>query len=108
MPALESHETVPRVIKAVNEWMPSRALRDAGTMRLVGTGAANIVRFISLLLASALIALPGSWAALALWYQGPAGQPLKAVVLALWTSFLAGVLFALWQGRAPTLLALFV
>lgn len=83
-------------------------MRVTGTMRFMGTGAANIVRFISLLLASVLIALPGSWAALALWYQGPAGQPVKAAVVALWTCLLVGVLIALWQGRAVIALAFFV
>jgi hypothetical protein len=108
MLALESHETVPCVPWPVNEGMPSRATRVTGTMISMSEGTANIVRFISLILATLLIGLPGSWAALAIWYQGPAGQFLRAVLVALWIGLLIGVLIALWQGRSGIALSIFV
>jgi len=86
----------------------SRAMRVTGTMRFMSAGAANIMRFISLLLATVLIALPGSWAVLALWYQGPARKLLRAIMVALWTGFAVGVLIALWQGRSGIAVEIFV
>ena len=73
----------------------------------MSAGAANTLRFISMLLGTVLIGLPGSWAALALWYQGPAGHFLKALIVALWTGLVIGVLIALWQGRAGAAVAIF-
>lgn len=77
-------------------------------MSFMSAGAANTLRFISLLLATGLIGLPGCWAALALWYQGPTGQLPKALMVALWTGLVIGVLIALWQGRPGAAVAIFV
>jgi hypothetical protein len=74
----------------------------------MSAGAANVMRFISLLLATVPIGLAGSWAALALWYQGPAGRFLKAAMIALWSGLVVSVLIALWQGRSGIAVAVFV
>ncbi len=74
----------------------------------MSAGTANSLRFISLLLGTVLIGLPGSWAALALWYQGPAGQILKSLIVALWTALVIGVLIALWHGRPGAAVGIFV
>jgi len=63
-------------------------------------GAASMLRFTVTLLATLLLGLPGIWAALAIWYQAPGGQPLKAGMVALWIAFSLATLIALWQGRA--------
>ncbi|MDP9009144.1 MAG: DUF4105 domain-containing protein [Pseudomonadota bacterium] len=61
-------------------------------------GAASILRFTIMLLATLLIGLPGVWAALAIWYQAPGGQLLKSGMIVLWTAFSLAMLVALWQG----------
>jgi hypothetical protein len=63
-------------------------------------GAASMLRFTVTLLATLLLGLPGIWAALAIWYQAPGGQPLKVGMVALWIAFSLATLIALWQGRA--------
>lgn len=74
----------------------------------MSAGDANTLRLISLLLGTVLIGLPGSWAALALWYQGPAGQILKSLLVVLWTALVIGVLIALWQGRPGAAVGVFI
>jgi hypothetical protein len=63
------------------------------------SSAAGLLRVSSLLLATLLVGLPAAWAALAIWYQAPGGQPLKAVLMLLWLAFSVAMLIALWQGR---------
>jgi Domain of unknown function (DUF4105) len=70
---------------------------NAGTMTI---GAASMLRFTVTLLATLFIGLPGIWAALAIWYQAPGGQPLKIGMIVLWIAFSLATLIALWQGRA--------
>src|SRR5450631_1983958 len=70
-------------------------------------GAASVLRFTTTLLATLLVGLPGVWAALAIWYQAPGGQPLKARFLGLWIAFSLAVLIALWQGRTGMALLAF-
>jgi hypothetical protein len=69
--------------------------------------AAGILRLSSMLLATLLLGLPAAWAALAIWYQAPGGQPLKFVLLLLWAAFGIAMLFALWQGRPGMAVATF-
>ena len=84
----------------VNQSIPSR-MRLTGTMLGIMTAsAASVLRFITMLMGTVLIGLPGVWAALAIWYQAPGGQPLKTGLVALWIAFTLATLIALWQGRA--------
>jgi hypothetical protein len=71
------------------------------------SNAAGIFRVSSLLLATLLVGLPAAWAALAIWYQAPGGQLLKAVLALLWVAFSAAMLIALWQGRPGVALLTF-
>jgi len=78
----------------------NRAPHVAGTMcSMLTAGAASVLRFAAMLVATLLLGIPAVWAALALWYQAPGGQ-LKSVIVLLWSAFTLGVLIALWQGRA--------
>jgi Domain of unknown function (DUF4105) len=52
------------------------------------------------LLATLFIGLPALWAAFAIWYQAPGGQPSKIGLAVLWVAFCAATLVVLWQGRA--------
>ena len=63
-------------------------------------GTAGMLRFTVTLLVTLLVGLPGIWAALAIWYQAPGGQPLRVGAVVLWTAFSLATLIALWQGRA--------
>jgi hypothetical protein len=74
-----------------------RYWHNAGTMT---AGALSILRFTVTLLATVLVGLPAIWAALAIWYQAPGGQPLKVSMVVLWMAFSLATLIALWQGRA--------
>lgn len=69
-------------------------------MHIMSAGAASILRITTTTMATLLIGLPGAWAALAIWYQAPGGQPLKTGLVALWIAFTLAALLALWQGRA--------
>lgn len=104
MRLIESHETVAALQVHVNETMhqaPDEPTSNvAGTMRKPMTAsAANILRFVAVLLATLLLGLPAFWGALALWYQAPSAQ-LKCGLITLWSAFSLGVLIALWHGRA--------
>jgi hypothetical protein len=68
-------------------------------MRNMTAGAASILRFTTMLLATLPIGLPAVWAAVAIWYQAPGAQPLKTGMVVLWTAFSLAILMALWQGR---------
>jgi Domain of unknown function (DUF4105) len=52
------------------------------------------------LLATLAIALSAVWGVCALWYRACGKPALKMLSAALWAAFGAGVLAALWQGRA--------
>jgi uncharacterized protein DUF4105 len=67
---------------------------------IMTAGALGILRIIVTMLATLLVGLPGIWAALAIWYQAPGGQPLKVGMVVLWMAFSLAALIALWQGRA--------
>jgi hypothetical protein len=71
------------------------------------SSAAGILRVSSLLLATVLVGLPTAWGALAIWYQAPGGQPLKAALALLWVAFSVAMLIALWQGRPGVALLTF-
>jgi hypothetical protein len=69
--------------------------------------AASILRITTAALSTLLIGLSAAWAALALWYQVPGGQALRALTLGLWLAFSVAILFALWHGRATLSLLAF-
>jgi Domain of unknown function (DUF4105) len=61
--------------------------------------APGFLRLTGTLLATLLIGLPALWAAFAIWYQAPGGQPSKLGLALVWAAFSAAALVALWQGR---------
>ena len=70
-------------------------------------GESGILRIVTASLVTLLIGLPAGWAVLALWYQAPGNQFVKFVILALWIAFSAGMIFAVWNGRAAVGLVAF-
>jgi hypothetical protein len=62
--------------------------------------AAADLRIVALLFATLLVGLPAAWVVPALWFQAPGGPRAKVAFIAAWIACSAGVLFALWQGRA--------
>ena len=52
------------------------------------------------MIATVLVMLPAAWGVLALWYQAPGNQIVKALLMTLWASFSLAAIVALWQGRA--------
>jgi Domain of unknown function (DUF4105) len=74
---------------------------------MIGMGESGILRIVTASLATLLIGLPAAWAVLALWYQAPGNQFVKFVIIALWVAFSAGVIFAVWNGRAAVALIAF-
>jgi Domain of unknown function (DUF4105) len=54
-----------------------------------------------------ILALPGIWGCLALWYQAPGGKALKILAAALWALFSVLVLVALYRTRVLFLAAAF-
>ena len=67
------------------------------------SAAASSVALLVLMLP--LVALLAGWGAFALWYQLPAGRPIKTASVTLWALFSCAVLVTLSRGRfvAPTL-----
>jgi hypothetical protein len=59
------------------------------------------------LLGTILVALPALWCGMALWYQAPGDAASKIFSVAVWAAFAAGVITALWVGRAALGLAAF-
>jgi hypothetical protein len=74
---------------------------------MIGVSESGILRIITASLATLLIGLPAAWAVLALWFQAPGNQLVKFVILALWAAFSAGMIFAVWNGRAAVGLMVF-
>lgn len=60
---------------------------------------------VALIVASLAVAALAGWAAIALWFQGPAGVSLKGFLIVLWLAFSLAALLALDRGHAlPALL----
>jgi hypothetical protein len=74
---------------------------------MIGNGESGILRIVTASLATLLIGLPAAWAVLALWYQAPGNQFGKFIILALWAAFSVGMIFAVWNDRAPAGLVAF-
>jgi hypothetical protein len=55
-----------------------------------------------------LLALPATWGGFALWYQVPAGKPMKILAVALWTLFSFLLLLTLYRTRMLIVAAVFV
>jgi Domain of unknown function (DUF4105) len=62
-------------------------------------GSAGLLRFMVIFSATLLVGSSAIWSALAIWYQVPGGQPMKAFCVVLWAAFSLAILMALWQGR---------
>ena len=58
------------------------------------------LRFAVPIFATVLMALPAAWGVLALWFQAPGNQLVKALLMTLWAAFSLAAIMALWQGRA--------
>jgi hypothetical protein len=71
---------------------------------IMTTNAAPLLRIAATILATLLVGFPAIWGALALWYQVPGGQVLKALSVVVWIAFSVMMLIALWQGRFAGLL----
>jgi hypothetical protein len=60
---------------------------------------ASLLRFMVIFSATLLVGSSAIWGALALCYQAPGGQAMKAFCVVLWVAFSLTILIALWQGR---------
>ena len=60
---------------------------------------AGLLRFMAIFSATLVVGSSAIWGALAIWYQAPGGQPMKAFCVLLWAAFGLAILMALWQGR---------
>jgi len=65
----------------------------------VTVSGAGLVRFMVIFSATLLVGSSAIWGALAIWYQAPGGQPVKAFCVVPWAAFSLTILMALWQGR---------
>ena len=70
-------------------------------------GAASILRFAAILLATLIVGFSAIWGAFALWYQVPGGNGLKIVSVCLWAAFSLALFTAVWQGRTELALLAF-
>jgi hypothetical protein len=73
----------------------------------MAVGAASLLRFAGVLLATLLVGCPAFWGAFALWYREPGGRALRTFSVLLWSGLSLMVVIALWQGRTVVGLAAF-
>ncbi|MGB6310279.1 MAG: DUF4105 domain-containing protein, partial [Steroidobacteraceae bacterium] len=64
----------------------------------MAASAADLLRFSATSLATLIVGAAAIWGALALWYQQPGGQALKALGVLLWGAVSLILVIALWQG----------